>query len=307
MVILAGAVVRTTGSGMGCPDWPRCFGNWVPPTDESQLPPDYQTRYRVQGQPIAPFNAAKTWTEYLNRLTGALAGLLVAWMFLQAFRLRRFARGPLLLSAAALIMMGFQAWLGKKVVDSNLKEYMITIHMVVAVLIVFVLLLALRRSFLKPVTHVKPVLPAWGWILQAAVVALSLVQLVLGTQVREQIDAIALEMAYAGRAQWIGRLDTLFYVHRSFSLVLLALGVWAFLLLRRFPGQLRRMVYVKMALLFTMLLSGIILSYWHIPAAIQPVHLLVSIILLAMEFVIFLNLWVQKQRTQSASIQVLAS
>ena len=102
VLILIGGIVRSTGSGMGCPDWPRCFGSWVPPANESQLPADYAqqlTRERLEknkrfynmldalgiphkelsqehtaaGEHIY-FNPVKAWIEYMNRVVGVFIG-----------------------------------------------------------------------------------------------------------------------------------------------------------------------------------------------------------------------------------------
>jgi hypothetical protein len=72
LLILAGGIVRSSGSGMGCPDWPLCFGQVIPPLVESDLPANYQEIYAERGYADTRFNALKTWTEYLNRLLGAV-------------------------------------------------------------------------------------------------------------------------------------------------------------------------------------------------------------------------------------------
>src|SRR5882672_9799110 len=74
LVVIAGGVVRTTQSGMGCPDWPKCFGKWIPPTNASELPPDFE-KYLRQQDIDHTFNAWHTWIEYFNRLLGALLGV----------------------------------------------------------------------------------------------------------------------------------------------------------------------------------------------------------------------------------------
>merc|ERR1711965_19697 len=89
-LILVGASVRASGAGMGCPDWPTCFGQWVPPTAESQLPANYQEVYAELGYGDTRFNVVKTWTEYLNRLIGVTIGLLIfatAWVSMPLRRL----------------------------------------------------------------------------------------------------------------------------------------------------------------------------------------------------------------------------
>ena len=72
--IIAGGVVRTTQSGMGCPDWPKCFGLWVPPTNASELPANFESFLKAQDIDHT-FNAYHTWIEYINRLLGVLLGV----------------------------------------------------------------------------------------------------------------------------------------------------------------------------------------------------------------------------------------
>ncbi|MEQ8407904.1 MAG: COX15/CtaA family protein, partial [Gammaproteobacteria bacterium] len=76
LLILVGASVRASGAGMGCPDWPTCFGQWIPPTSEAQLPDNYQEIYAELGYGDTRFNVVKTWTEFANRLVGVTIGLL---------------------------------------------------------------------------------------------------------------------------------------------------------------------------------------------------------------------------------------
>ena len=76
-LILVGGIVRASGAGMGCPDWPTCFGQLIPPTTEAQLPANYHEIYAERGYSDTKFNPIKTWTEYLNRLAGVTIGFLI--------------------------------------------------------------------------------------------------------------------------------------------------------------------------------------------------------------------------------------
>ncbi|MBC7745312.1 MAG: COX15/CtaA family protein, partial [Flavobacterium sp.] len=161
-LILAGGIVRSSGSGMGCPDWPKCFNQYIPPTNVAQLPANYKEQY-VQGritknQKFAnildalgfklfaneirddvsilepeEFNAAKTWIEYANRLVGAVYGLLLIACLIASLTYIRSRKKIFLLSLFNLFLVGFQGWLGSIVVSTNLLAWVVTIHMLIAV------------------------------------------------------------------------------------------------------------------------------------------------------------------------------
>src|SRR5436190_693985 len=146
LLILAGGVVRSTGSGMGCPDWPRCFGKIIPPTKESELPPDYQERYKDHGYGNAKFNVVKTWIEYINRLLGAIIGLLALSLFALSFAYKNKDNKVIKLSGIALLLVIVEGVIGKYVVSTNLKPVMVSVHMWGSIIIILLLIYTICRT-----------------------------------------------------------------------------------------------------------------------------------------------------------------
>ncbi|MCK5478253.1 MAG: COX15/CtaA family protein, partial [Methylococcales bacterium] len=183
-VILVGGIVRASGAGMGCPDWPTCFGQWVPPTEESQLPPDYHEIYAERGYLNTQFNPVKTWTEYANRLVGVTIGfliLLTAWssrIYLKA------DKSIFYLSLSVFFLVGFQGWLGSAVVASNLQPFMITLHMLLALFIVALLIYAIAKSQHSYISQIdSSQIPDRVHTVIKVAMGLTLLQVAMGTQV----------------------------------------------------------------------------------------------------------------------------
>jgi heme a synthase len=286
-LILVGGIVRSTGSGMGCPDWPKCFGLFVPPTDVSEIPstffethPEYESK---------AFNAFQTWVEYVNRLVGALIGLFMLATATLSFAYRRKDLRIVVLSVLALFLTLFEAWLGKLVVDKNLEGGMVTIHMLGAVLILVCLITAVYLS-----THHKAAVAPprmyfsarVKWFL-GALVLLTLVQILLGTQVREQVDEIAISLNGENRHAWLRRVDEFFNVHRfAAALMLVLFAVVGKELLNR-KGLDKRVAWLFFGAVICFALegfAGFVLVDQHLPPVLQPVHLLLANVLFALEF-----------------------
>jgi cytochrome c oxidase assembly protein subunit 15 len=321
VLIFAGGIVRSSGSGMGCPDWPKCFGTFIPPTDVSQLPAGYQKKYvdqRVEkNQKFAKtldvlgfgdladrvrndrsillpedFNVAKTWTEYVNRLIGAITGmLLLACVFFSTVYWGT-RRKIFIICFLNVFLVGFQAWLGSIVVSTNLLAWVVTVHMLLALLIVA---LSIYTYYSARALHDKSLAEGssqpFARILAIAILIFITCQIAIGTEVREQVDTIASELNGASRSEWVAKLGFDLNLHRDMAVVLF-LFILALLFLIRKDKKANnvRKTYSVYVLIFatSQILTGIILSYFALPPVAQTMHLVLATLMFSAQFYLVL-------------------
>ena len=329
LVIVAGALVRMTGSGMGCPDWPRCFGYYIPPTDIKELmwAPNREfksgqviikdeklwvaketfttgTQYNAANwdeytkHDYAEFNPVHTWVEYVNRLVGALAGLAVLAMAIAAFGFKKTKSSIILLSWLAVFLMGFQAWLGATVVYSVLNPVKITIHMVAALVIVALILYILDKA--KNLTHQQTVFKTDRFfkMLLWFSLLLTLIQVVLGTEVRQFVDERIKMLGYENLALVMDEPIINFYIHRSFSIVLLAVNIWMFIMNKQKGLGFAKTSWV-LCLILVEVASGIAMYNFDFPFASQSIHVVTASILFGIQFYMIL----ESRRNQAQATQ----
>lgn len=310
VVIAAGAIVRATGSGMGCPDWPTCFGQLIPPTHLDQVTwfPDQSYKEgemiikdekllvavksfsasnmfsannwaEYEKHDYAVFNPLHTWVEFINRLATVVLGFPVMLMFGISLLYWKRKKRNITYAGLVVFLIGFQAWLGKIVVDRNLQGTTITYHMigVFAILAVLILLWHLNKSTEEKETNSSNLFR----IVAVGSVVLTLVMVVLGTQVREEIDLIA--KTTTDRSLWIGKLSNIFIIHRSATWLIVLVNGWLFFQSIRnnwFRSKMNKVI----GLIVVEIFLGIVLSYLNVPAISQPIHLFVAALIFAYQF-----------------------
>ncbi|MEQ6121891.1 COX15/CtaA family protein [Reichenbachiella sp. MALMAid0571] len=319
LLIMVGGIVRSTGSGMGCPDWPKCFGNYLPPTDVSELPENYKEIYsqkrheknlrvasmmRTLGMENLAgritndnsilieqtFNPTKTWVEYVNRIVGVLVGLFILSGFIKSFSYWSHNRKITILSFCALLLVSFQGWIGSIVVSTNLLPGMITFHMLLAIGLI-ALLLYIRFDLQENRRVIDKKRPKSVKGLLIVCIILLLTQIVLGTQVREAIDTIAAHLGETSRVRWIDNLGLTFYLHRTYSLVILTLHIILLIRLFRTLNLVGTSVVLSWSLILLILLeivTGAILVYFALPYLIQPIHLFLALLIFGIQYYLLL-------------------
>ncbi|NNE55123.1 MAG: hypothetical protein HKN32_03815, partial [Flavobacteriales bacterium] len=213
-----------------------------------------------------------TWIEFANRLLAPTSGVPAAIMLFLSFLLWRKSgrRDLFLFSLGVILFMGFEAWLGKIVVEGNLVPGHITMHMFGTFIILAFLLMNIFRS--RREQSLIAVDSRFRLVIILTLVLLML-QTFMGTQVREDVDALL--SAEVARNLLIDNVSFWFYIHRTFSLVLLGLVGWIFWK----NATQYRLKSVQLLAIFVLLeiLVGVVLVYGNMPAWMQPVHLWLTV------------------------------
>lgn len=288
-LIWVGATVRATGAGMGCPDWPTCFGQLVPPLSEADLPTDYRQTYARYGYDEMRFDPVRTWTEYLNRLTGTLIGFLALMTLVLAVLVRQRDRWLPVLAGGAFVLVGFNGWLGAVVVETNLHAAVVTTHMMLSFGVILLLLGVVTRTLPTRWRVSAAQKRHWMPLLPIALLS-SLLQTGMGAQVRERVDQVAASAAdFQDRTGWIERIGAVLDVHMLMAVLVVAVNLWLALRLFRSGGLARRASMILLSVIATQVALGGALVGFDLPIALQPLHLLGAALLFSLQAALLMS------------------
>ncbi|MGY8747910.1 MAG: COX15/CtaA family protein [Pirellulales bacterium] len=302
VLVIVGATVRVTGSGLGCPDWPTCWGCLIPPTHVDQIDvdkldiekfkrhavkkgidPDTITRDTV----LDSFDPVHTWIEFGNRLTSLPLGLASLLLAFFSFTAKRHRRWIILLSWLGLIDVIGNAIMGALVVRSGLQPGIITLHMGLAFLLicmmVAVVFLSRPNEGPKPSREFDPKIKTQLIIFSLLFFAFLFCEGLMGSQLREQTDEFAKVADGLSRNQWADKLNEtwIYKVHRSFSWSLLITAGLIFYWVKKKTQLQLREPKLMLAMVVSMMLMGIILAHISVYQVIQVLHVGMTAILLA--------------------------
>lgn len=329
-LIFIGGLVRITGSGMGCPDWPKCFGYYIPPTDISELTWEPQKEYK-KGQMIikdeklwvaqgsfttsqqfntanwavytkhdyALFNPTHTYIEWVNRMVSVLVGIFMVLTVVSSFQYWKKQKSITLLSIASFFLTLFQAWLGAKVVESNLDGFKISIHMLAAFAVVGLVMIAVFKN--HAATGVER-LGKLGWYKAGvyAVIIITLLQIFYGTQVREAVDHWQKANPNNDSIEWVNAADYVLASHKALSgFVMAAMLILFVMASNRLDRSNTIFKYTAwgVALTAIQIALGSVNIFFNMPAISQVLHVTLAGLLVASQFYVAILLYNYKGET----------
>ena len=293
LLIFIGGLVRVSGAGMGCPDWPKCFDRWIPPTNIDQLPEHIDP---------SKFNIVLAWIEYSNRLFGALVGLTITLTML--FMFKYYSNETRIRNAVCLafILTLFEGWLGAVLVKTVLNPFTITLHLLFALIIVMLLIYASQEVYYleNPVSEKHSKYPKkLGKIFLILSIAL-LFEVMLGTEIRAGLEMIHKENPILDSTFLLKMLGPFKYLHTITGIFIIFLATYIlYYVVKKSISPSPLMIQISSSILFLIfiqIISGEILVFFNIVPIIQLFHLWIASWILGLVSVQY-SLWNKSQIT----------
>lgn len=193
-VVVLGAYVRLSHAGLGCPDWPGCFGEIIVP---DQVAPHVEEQYQ------RPLEHGKAWKEMLHRYAAGTLGLLIVFQAVLSWRNRKQARQPIMLPVLLVALVVFQAALGMWTVTLLLKPVIVVAHLLGGMTILALLFWLLLEHSAGNIRSRTPAL--YPWIVTA--LAMLAVQITLGGWTSANYAALACPDFPVCQGQWWPPMD----------------------------------------------------------------------------------------------------
>lgn len=197
-VVMLGAYVRLSDAGLGCPDWPGCYGHIGVPQDVEKVATANET------YPERPVEAAKAWKEMVHRYLAGTLGFLVLALAILALRHRREAGYPLVGPLLLLGLIIFQAALGMWTVTLQLKPVIVMGHLLggfASLSLLWWLYISTRNWSISP-----KISGVWGWFSLLGVLLL-IAQIALGGWTSSNYAALSCPDFPQCQGQWWPEMD----------------------------------------------------------------------------------------------------
>ena len=294
IIIFVGGLVRVSGAGLGCPDWPTCFGRWIPPTSISQLPPDIDP---------SQFNFALAWIEYVNRLIGMTVGILIAitaiWALISYHKQLRIVVS----SAAAGLLVAYQGWQGSHVIASQLNPTIVSIHLGLAFIIAMLMMYTTQQAYYHgkqtPVATNPTTRKLRLFVVGLAIV--SLVQVISGAQLREAMEYVTQAFPLLSEVEWLTKVGAVQYVHTVLGIIVTIatwqVGAKIFKYIHSKSSIVGQVTVAAMVIASLQLIVGPITIMFAAPKLVQLIHLILSALFVGTLVLLFSGL---RYREESA-------
>ena len=266
LLIFIGGLVRVSGSGMGCPDWPKCFGRWIPPTNIDQIPSHIDP---------TSFNIVLAWIEYGNRSLGVIVGLSIIILNIIAIYYFRKELKLLLSAILSLILVGANGGLGALVVSSVLNPFLVSLHMILALILVSVLSYACIESYKMIHPEKFKNIRVNRMLLNSLIIfwVLIFIEILLGAGIRTNLELVSIENPLLSKGELLNALDSYKYLHSILGFSLLFLSIYIHLKLRAYKLYIIRFLGVfTLGMIIVQIFLGEMMIFFELPQLTRLFH-----------------------------------